>query len=616
MNTPKPPFHTTTEELLYNILQKLPDVTYLTANDISSIAKLNALILDGDIPTDESITTAIDAIKGKVPEEGNTLGKLYSIIQGLGNLKSEDIDTLVELNAILTDADVVSTTDLSNAINTLLENVPPQANTLKRLFDLITTKQDKFADTVYPNTYFASPTVTDPSAGLRGDYTRPFSVERACQLAASGDTIAFLPGVYYLDGINLAKNGVMYTTFFGKAILSAASGSLFDYDSLEDTSDDVTIDGDFDFYVNGGTVFNFKEGVSLRKYTIRWSNAFHNAGTFMRMPVTLSTGIFEGSIQIDKSCPTVAIECRSTARIYGAGVMNLQIVNNSEFNYAILPWFAGFVFNISYIGTNYGLFTAPINAGAEGNVFTLNIKQGAGCKTFLCSGEYTASVEGGEINLYGDKINLNARLMNCKLYGNPQSSSKVTAQATNVAIVNDQVTVLKLDGIWKDCSYTRTSTSLCIMEGRFYNLQCNSSVSALKITGYVRLADGTSLIVNGNEYLEITGTLVGNAAQLITLSQTAPIIISGSIKQLNQLAPAIKSANGGYTHSLTLKGAVIEAGASAPGSIQVDLPDGLNLKLYGKSYGNKAIGGTAAVIYQVGANDDFVTDADMNVINV
>jgi hypothetical protein len=105
------------EELLYGIYLKLPDVQYLTANDVNSIAKLNDLVLDADLLTAGSVGDAVADIKGNVPTAGDTLEKLYNIISGLGNLKSEDIDTLAELNAILVDADVVSSSDLSTAMS-------------------------------------------------------------------------------------------------------------------------------------------------------------------------------------------------------------------------------------------------------------------------------------------------------------------------------------------------------------------------------------------------------------------------------------------------------------------------------------------------------------------
>ncbi|HEY9048286.1 MAG TPA: hypothetical protein VIN08_20405 [Ohtaekwangia sp.] len=616
MNTPKPPFHTTTEELLYSILQKLPDMTYLTANDINSIAKVNALILDGDLLTDESIANALDTIRGKVPEEGNTLGKLYSIIQGLGNLKKEDIDTLAELNAILNDADVLSLDEFNESMTGLMDGVPVEGNSLRKLFDLIATKQNRFGST-FPDTYFVSPNGNDQT-GLKGDFSKSYSPAGAAALAQPGDRIAFLPGNYIIN-TNIAKPGVAYTTFGGKATITVNQQDtiVFDFVSLTDNTKDVIITGDFDFIIqNGGGVFSFK-GSEQQKFTVRWANAFQSEGVFMRMPGPFSSGIFEGNIEMDETGTQAAIECPTTISTEGAGVMNLRINNRSHANYAIKPWFGGFIFNITYKATHYGLFSPPLNAGGnDHNVYILNVNQGDSCVTHLTYGICTGSFNGGAVTVYPGNFNMDARITNCTLNAAPMSSAKITAQANNVKIVNDQVNVLKLDGVWKDCSYMHTSTSLCILEGQFYNFQFINSVGILKITGYVRLKDTTSAPIYGNEYLEITGKLVGNAQQVILLGQGAPIVISGMIKQLSELSPVIKSSSGGHTHLLALRGCVLEAGTSAPGAIEVNLPDAVNMKLYGKSYSNKPMTGTASVNYLVGSADDLLVDTDVNVVDL
>jgi len=137
MSIPKPPFHSVLEELLYNIYLKFPDVTNLSVNDINTLAKLNALVLDADLVSIDEVTSAISGLKGNVPIVGNTLEKLYNIMQGLGSLKAEDIDTLAEINAILTDADLVRTDDLVNSINLLKGNIPNTADTFEKLYTLI-----------------------------------------------------------------------------------------------------------------------------------------------------------------------------------------------------------------------------------------------------------------------------------------------------------------------------------------------------------------------------------------------------------------------------------------------------------------------------------------------
>jgi len=137
MSIPKPPFHTASEELLYNIYLKLQDMNSLNESDINTLAKLNTILTDADLMKTEDILSAINAMKGNVPESGNTLEKLFSIIQGLTYLNADDIDTLAELNAILSDADLIKTEDLQNAISVLKGNAPVVADTLEKIYNLI-----------------------------------------------------------------------------------------------------------------------------------------------------------------------------------------------------------------------------------------------------------------------------------------------------------------------------------------------------------------------------------------------------------------------------------------------------------------------------------------------
>jgi hypothetical protein len=137
MSVPKPPFHSASEELLYNIYLKLQDMNSLQESDINTLAKLNAILTDADLMKVEDITLAINAIKGNVPDAGNTLEKIFNIIQGFTYLKAEDIDTLAELNAILSDADIIKTEDLQSSIDTLKGNAPLAGNTLEKLYNFL-----------------------------------------------------------------------------------------------------------------------------------------------------------------------------------------------------------------------------------------------------------------------------------------------------------------------------------------------------------------------------------------------------------------------------------------------------------------------------------------------
>lgn len=100
-------------EKLYNIVQGL---TYLKREDIDHLAELNAIVQDADLVRTEDLTIAVNGIKGNAPANANTLEKLYGLIQGLNYLKREDIDTLAELNALVTDGDLVRVDELAEAL--------------------------------------------------------------------------------------------------------------------------------------------------------------------------------------------------------------------------------------------------------------------------------------------------------------------------------------------------------------------------------------------------------------------------------------------------------------------------------------------------------------------
>jgi hypothetical protein len=145
MSIPKPPFRTVTEELLYNIYVKLQggsNMNGLSADDINSIAKINAILQDAQLLSAEQITNSIASLKGNAPDAANTLEKLYNIVQGLTYLRKEDIDHLAELNAIVTDADLIRTEDLVYAVTSIKGNVPANADTLEKLYNIFQTDGD------------------------------------------------------------------------------------------------------------------------------------------------------------------------------------------------------------------------------------------------------------------------------------------------------------------------------------------------------------------------------------------------------------------------------------------------------------------------------------------
>ncbi len=86
---------------------------------------------------------------------------------------------------------------------------------------------------------------------------------------------------------------------------------------------------------------------------------------------------------------------------------------------------------------------------------------------------------------------------------------------------------------------SRTSTSLTILNGTFFNFKPQSSVSILRINGYVLLAPEVSLQVNGGETLEVNGKLVGNADMIIFIGQTSSVKISGEVRNYSDAGVVI-----------------------------------------------------------------------------
>lgn len=482
---------------------------------------------------------------------------------------------------------------------------------------LVDSKQDS-SGTSFPQTYFVSPVGND-ATGIAGDFTKPFSPTKATELAVVGDIISFLPGDYVLTK-SIAKNGITYTTFGGKAKVgvNTANVFLFDYQVLEDSTWPVMVYGEFEFFSNAanGGIFRFKKNFVSRSYTIKWLLASIGSGAFMQMPYRIDTGLFEGDIEIQSASPDAAIVCDGNGSS-GTAVFRSTIVNKSDASAAIKPFFSGYTFIVNYQGTKTGLFSQPMGAGSSGNKCILNLSQTNPCTTFLFTGDYDISCTGGSIIIFnGQSVSIKGRLSGCTFRSGPASLVSIRASATSVSIINDQVTCLEIDGVWKDCSYNRTSTHLAVLKGHFINLHFLTSVGILKVNGYVRLVDTTSAAVNANEYLEVNGKLVGNVGGgVIKLSQRSPIVITGQVKNLNAFSPVMQSVGGGWKHLVSLKNCILEAGGSAAASIDVNAPDSIDFKLYGPSYSNKPIAGTGVRQYLVGAETDLLVDSDTEVIN-
>jgi hypothetical protein len=579
---PNPPFRSVTEELLFEILQKLPDMTYLTSQDIDSLGKLNALILDADLAPAGEAQTAIESIKGNVPSTADTLEKLYGIIQGLTFLKAEDIDTLAELNAVLTDADLLRGGDIQ-----------------------------------FPNVLFVSPT-GDNSHGLKGDISRPFAADGIPLSAMPGDKVKFLPGEYNV-AVNIAVNGVEYGTLGGGVKITASQpGSvLFDYSAIADSNLPVRIDGEFDFDLdaNAGGVFNFtKPGQTPRQYVIRWRTVSQAKGIFLRMPLLLTAGTFEGHIEMMSSADQPGIVCDGNG-CTGNGRMNLIINNNSLTAGAIAPHFNGFSFKVDYSSNVMGLFTPPINNTFDPNIYSLKINQGASAITYITTGNYDISLTGGTLAIMGGaRVALKGLLKNCTLHAGPATDTDAQCVADSVAILNDQVTLLILDGIWRSCTYNRTSTNPVVLKGNFFNFTFLGSPGMMTITGRVELTAGNYISGEGFHYVDVLGTLIGDAASLFIFGLDYKVLISGRLKNLNPDGQLFTTAHIGNVYTLILDGAIMEAGSSALEAMTVFIEDTVSLLMYGRSYINKPIGGPGTINYSVGDAADLIVNAQVLVL--
>jgi hypothetical protein len=296
----------------------------------------------------------------------------------------------------------------------------------------------------------------------------------------------------------------------------------------------------------------------------------------------------------------------------GAGTIRCSVFNDSSLTYAITPLFVGFTLMISFFSNGKGLFSAPAGASSTANKGILTINQPATADTYLFDGDFDISVVGGIVETaIGSLISLKGNMRDCEFRARPQTFIAAYLTARNIKLLNDQVHTLQLDGMYHTCEYIRTSTSLTILNGTFFNFKPQSTVSLLRINGYVLLAPETSLQVISGETLEVNGKLVGNADKIIWIGQTSSVKISGEVRNHKDAGVVIQSGNGGYALNLHLKNAVLQAALNAPYSILVQPNDSLTLKAYGQSVASKPIQGN--ISFTVGSVDDLVIDADAEI---
>jgi hypothetical protein len=87
------------------------------AADIPQSSIQDLVTVLNSLASNTALTSAINALKDGVPVQGDTLNKLYNLVEGINSLTAQDIDTIAELNAILTDADLVRTSDMPDIVS-------------------------------------------------------------------------------------------------------------------------------------------------------------------------------------------------------------------------------------------------------------------------------------------------------------------------------------------------------------------------------------------------------------------------------------------------------------------------------------------------------------------
>jgi|GEM_PF-5150286 len=556
MSAPKPPFRTTAEELLYAIYQKVEMADALKAEDIDSLAKLNAII------------------------QGDTL---------------------------------LSSTEINNLLAETKGNPPAEFDTLEKVVVALATKQGD-SKPFFPTTIFVSPMAVQE--GVIGDVSRPFTVDAAMSVLSAGSTLCFLPGSYVIN-FNIARNGVMYKTLLGEVTITVnqINRTLFDYEQLDDSAEPVVIDGEFTFRLQAlnSSIFKFSTKPTARKYFVRWRNCVQQDGTFMHAPLNIDGGVFEGRIDLEAASLYPAIKCNEGAPSAGTALMKLVVRNLSLSNYATIPNFQGFTFDINFYGTTYGLF-GPTTVPTTGhNHYNLTIRQGAPCHTYLQGGSYDISIEGGAVHVVADsRVDMRGYMKNCVLVAHENSSSSINLNAVGSYIINDKVAILRIGGTWKTTQFFKTGPGLCILEGHFDGMQFNSSCGILKITGVVSLTPTTSIQVDEPDQLTITGKLFGNSVQLLLLNGSPHTFISGILKQKGEYSIAIKGTGSGKASVLSLNNAIIEVGANALSCIEVNNPDSLTLKLFGGSHTNKPLQ-VANLTYALGRNNQIIVSSQVTI---
>jgi hypothetical protein len=126
------------------------DETTPGANTKERVRNHTVDIVDSKINNDLIDTAdALDTVGKTIPGRDAVKQYIADVLGGVGNLSAEDIDTLAEINAILTDADLVSQADITATMaNVTLANGVTAVNWAAGDIQVITISEDKIINSI------------------------------------------------------------------------------------------------------------------------------------------------------------------------------------------------------------------------------------------------------------------------------------------------------------------------------------------------------------------------------------------------------------------------------------------------------------------------------------
>ena len=478
---------------------------------------------------------------------------------------------------------------------------------------------------LFPVTYFVSP-LGDDATAEPGNLSRPYTLDGVLPLVVAGDNIQFLPGTYTPTG-NIAKDGVFYSTFGGTATINftTPNETLFDY-SGSNSMLPVFITGEFYYKLNAvnSKIFKFNDAIAnYRSHVVTWQlmDCIQGSCGFV-LPRYSDSSRIDGQINMKAGYTGYAMSTPESAAFAEAhgGTIYLNINNETAQPAFGLCSFRGYIINLNYYASSTGGLSANFGV-IDRCIATLNIDQPTGTLSRMPSGgTINASLVGGQYDFRNSgKIQLDGQFKTCELL----------FLTTNGVYVSGRFDTVFIQGQGAPIDINGTSNNMTLY-GRDFTLNGThidadfliDRVIRLNLYGILLLKAGEIVSFDGNALFNLFGTLIGDNASGVIRFLTQPgnkCFISGIVQNKSVGAPAIVFVNNVDTPVLILKQATIVVEATATESISASGAASVGtIKLLGKSYSNKSIGGpgVANLTYPIEPVTDYVVDTDVEILDI